>query len=105
MPRRQGAAWQNQRHLIARFEIMRAADDLVGARAVVHAADAPVIAAGDRLYVVDINGATVVLAARPQYELLATNRLRERTYASIAVSNGELFLRTYEHLWCISKKN
>lgn len=63
------------------------------------------VAAGDRLYVVDNNGAAVVLAARPKYELLSTNRLQERIYASIAVSNGELFLRTYQHLWCISEKN
>jgi outer membrane protein assembly factor BamB len=64
-----------------------------------------VAAADDRLYVVDNNGATVVLAARPKYELLSTNRLQERTYGSIAASNGELFLRTYDHLWCISEKH
>jgi outer membrane protein assembly factor BamB len=62
------------------------------------------IAAGDRLCAVDTNGTTLVLAARPEYKLLATNRLQERTYASLAVSDGELFLRTDKHLWCISEK-
>jgi outer membrane protein assembly factor BamB len=62
------------------------------------------LAADGRLYVLNQNGDTVVFAASPKYELLATNRLGERSNASIAVSNGELFIRTYKHLWCIADK-
>jgi outer membrane protein assembly factor BamB len=62
------------------------------------------VAAGERLYVVGRKADTYVLAARPEYRLLATNRLGEDTNASLAVSNGELFLRTYQHLWCIAAK-
>ena len=52
------------------------------------------------------DGATVIFAASPKYEVLATNRLGagETTYASPAISNGDIFLRTDRHLWCISEK-
>lgn len=62
------------------------------------------VAAGDRLYVTNQNGDTLVFRASPKYELLATNKLDEHTNASLAVSDGELFIRTYKHLWCISAK-
>lgn len=61
------------------------------------------VAAG-RLYVQCHNGDTLVFAASPKYELLAINRLGEGTYASFAVSNGEVFTRTTKTLWCIAEK-
>src|SRR5262249_18503806 len=63
----------------------------------------PVLSA-DKLYITDRHGTTYVFAAGPKYELLATNPLKEQTEASIAVYNGELFIRTHKHLWCISEK-
>ncbi len=60
--------------------------------------------AGGRLYITDRSGTTLILAADPKFEVLGTNRLGEHTDASIAVSNGELFIRTYKNLWCISEK-
>jgi outer membrane protein assembly factor BamB len=63
-----------------------------------------IVHAGGRLYVVSQNGETVVFAAKPEFELIARNPLKETTRASIAVSDGELFIRTYKHLWCIGKK-
>jgi outer membrane protein assembly factor BamB len=63
------------------------------------------VLADNRLYVLTHNGDTHVFAASPKYEHLATNRLNgEHTNASIAPSNGEIFIRTYKHLWCISEK-
>jgi len=62
------------------------------------------VVSGDRLYVLCQNGDTHVFAAKPKYELLASNRLGEYTNASIAVSGRELFIRTWDHLWCISEK-
>lgn len=59
--------------------------------------------AGGRLYVTDQQGETVVMAAKPVFEVLARNPLGEKSQASPAFSNGEIFLRTYGHLWCISK--
>jgi outer membrane protein assembly factor BamB len=63
-----------------------------------------IVHAGGRLYVVSQSGETVVFAPKPEFELIARNPLRETTRASIAVSDGELFLRTYRHLWCIADR-
>jgi outer membrane protein assembly factor BamB len=61
--------------------------------------------AGERLYVTNSEGETFVLAAKPKFEVLARNPLpKETTRASIVASDGELFIRTYDHLWCIGKK-
>jgi outer membrane protein assembly factor BamB len=62
------------------------------------------VAAGDRLYVTNKAGETVVFAASPTFKLLAKNPLGERVMASLAVSDGELFIRSYKHLWCIGPK-
>jgi outer membrane protein assembly factor BamB len=58
------------------------------------------LAAG-RIYVTAYDGTTYVLAAGPKFELLATNVIPEATYAALAISNGDLFVRTYQHLYCI----
>ena len=59
---------------------------------------------GNRIYVTNTQGQTHVLAPNPQkLELLATNPLEELTRGSAAFSDGHVFLRTYEHLWCIGK--
>jgi len=61
--------------------------------------------ADGRLYVLMRNGVTLVFAASPKYELLATNPLGEHTNASIAPSDGQLFIRTDRHLWCVGGGN
>lgn len=58
----------------------------------------------DKVYITDRRGATVVFATGPTYKHLATNRLDEPTNASIAISAGDLFIRTHKHLWCIGEK-
>jgi outer membrane protein assembly factor BamB len=60
--------------------------------------------AAGRLYVTTMSGETVVLAATPKREVLARNRLKDRVLASIAVSDGELFIRGYKHLYCIARR-
>jgi outer membrane protein assembly factor BamB len=57
--------------------------------------------AAGRLYVCTNAGDTFIFAARPEYELLARNRLGETTRSSLAVVDDEIFIRTDEHLWCI----
>jgi outer membrane protein assembly factor BamB len=55
-----------------------------------------------RLYVLMRNSKTLVFAAKPEYELLATNELDGAdTNSSLAISDGDVFLRTFRHLWCI----
>ena len=60
-----------------------------------------ILLAGDRLYVSSLEGDTFVLAANPEFDLFATNSLGEALYGALAASDGELFLRTYKHLYCI----
>jgi outer membrane protein assembly factor BamB len=62
--------------------------------------------ADGRLYVLMRDGETLVFAASPKYELLTVNRLSdgEETNSSLAISNGDIFIRTFTHLWCIGAK-
>jgi outer membrane protein assembly factor BamB len=57
-----------------------------------------------KLYVSNLEGETFVLAAGPKFQLLARNDIAEPTYAALAVSQGNLFLRTHRHLYCIEEK-
>jgi outer membrane protein assembly factor BamB len=57
--------------------------------------------AGGKIYAVNQSADVFVLEASPIYQLLATNSLHEHTNASIAVSQGSLFVRTQDALWCI----
>jgi outer membrane protein assembly factor BamB len=59
--------------------------------------------ADGRIYVPNQSGDVFVLAASPTFELLATNSVDESTNASLAVSDGELFMRTDDSLWCFAK--
>lgn len=60
--------------------------------------------ADGRLYVLMRNGDTLVFAASPTYELLAVNKLGGETNSSLAISNGQIFVRTFKHLYCIESK-
>jgi hypothetical protein len=61
------------------------------------------VAAEDRLYFTDDDGTTHVLKAGPTFTLLSRNSLDEETYASPAISRGQIFMRTLHHLVCIGK--
>ncbi len=61
------------------------------------------VAAGGRLYFVDREGATEILAAGPEFQSLAVNTLDEAFDASPAVAGDELYLRGREHLYCIAE--
>ena len=62
-----------------------------------------VVLSGDRLYTADDGGSCFVVQASPSFKVLARNDLGERIRASIAVSDGAHLIRSYKHLWCISK--
>lgn len=64
----------------------------------------PVLAEG-KLYIVSQHQGTYVVAARPEFELLAHNDLADdsRANASPAISNGQIFLRNDRFLYCIGK--
>ena len=61
------------------------------------------VSAGGNLYFTDDEGETFVLKAAPKFQLVATNSLGEDVRASPAVSHGELFIRTGNHLFCIAE--
>ena len=56
------------------------------------------------MYVSNLEGQTFVLAASPKFQRLATNDLGEPTYAALAAAHGELYLRTWKHLYCLAKR-
>jgi outer membrane protein assembly factor BamB len=61
-----------------------------------------VVLSEGKLYVPDHRGDCHVFRASPEkFERLAQNKLGELIRASFAVSDGEIFIRTYQHLWCI----
>ena len=57
-----------------------------------------------RIYLTNQRGETVVIAAKPVFEVLSRNPLNERSQSSPAISDGDIFIRTYNHLWCIGQK-
>jgi outer membrane protein assembly factor BamB len=60
------------------------------------------VLSGDRIYVLNHSSDTVVLKASPKFEVLALNSLKDgTTNSSHAISNGDVFIRTHKHLWCI----
>jgi outer membrane protein assembly factor BamB len=60
-----------------------------------------ILTADERIYMLNQAGETFVIKASPKFELLAANPLNEATNASTVISDGEIFIRTHEHLWCI----
>jgi len=61
--------------------------------------------AGGRLYATDQKGTTRVFAPNPEeFELLATNEMADESSNSTpAISDGEIFLRTFAALYCIAE--
>jgi hypothetical protein len=60
--------------------------------------------AGDRIYATSDKGLTTVFEANPrQFRALASNDLGEFCYATPAISNGRMFLRTGSNLFCLAQ--
>lgn len=59
--------------------------------------------AGDKIYIPNQSGDTIILRASPKFEVLGANSIgRELTNASLAASRGAVLLRTHKNLWCFS---
>jgi outer membrane protein assembly factor BamB len=63
-----------------------------------------VMLAGDNCYTINQGGDCFVFKASPKFELVAVNSLGETSNSSIVPSDGELFIRTHQALWCIGEK-
>lgn len=59
------------------------------------------VAAGQRIFATNKDGSVFVFKANPEYELVATNRLHEKTNATPALGADHILIRTDKHLWCI----
>ncbi len=62
------------------------------------------VAADESIYFLSEEGETVVVPANGKFEIIARNSLRESCQASMAVAQGQLFIRTQKHLFCIGSK-
>lgn len=68
-----------------------------------HAAS-PIYADGKIYFLTEADGESVVIEAGPDLKILARNRIDEKCKASMAVSQGNLFIRSEQHLFCIGKR-
>lgn len=63
---------------------------------------ASIVSANGLLYATNQNGTTIVFQPNPEkFELVSSNELKEPTNATPAISDGQLFFRTSQHLICI----
>ena len=62
------------------------------------------VLADGKIYVTNEDGLTTVIAAGPKFEVLAENPLNDYCLSSPAISDGQIFIRTAQALYCIGKK-
>lgn len=63
---------------------------------------ASIVGAGDRVYIVDREGKTLVLKRGKEFNVLGVNEITDGFDASPAIVGKEMFLRGKEHLYCIA---
>ena len=64
---------------------------------------ASLVTANNLVYFTSDDGATVILKAAREPDVVETNELGESVFASPAISGGELFIRGTQHLFCIDQ--
>ena len=62
----------------------------------------PVWADG-KIYFHSDEGETTIVRAGPEYEEIARNSIGEQCQASLAISQGQIFIRSEGQLFCIGK--
>jgi outer membrane protein assembly factor BamB len=60
-------------------------------------------AAGGKIFVLDEEGRTFVLEPGPKLKVIATNKLDDMFWSSVAVAGQKLLLRGVNHLYCIAQ--
>jgi len=63
---------------------------------------ASLVSANGLVYFLSDKGVMTVVKPGEELDIVARNELGENTYASPAISNGQIFLRGAKHLYCIS---
>lgn len=61
------------------------------------------VAADDKVYMVSEAGNVVVLKAGKEWEILKVNDLDDQAYATPAIADGRIYLRTRSTLYCFAK--
>ena len=61
------------------------------------------IVAGGKVYFAAQNGAVAVLATSDTFTVLAKNEMKEPIFATPAIADGKIYLRTAGHLYCIGR--
>jgi outer membrane protein assembly factor BamB len=64
---------------------------------------ASLIAGGGLVYFTSDDGETQVVRPGEKYDLVSENKLGEQVFASPAISQGQIFFRGVQHLYCIGK--
>lgn len=59
---------------------------------------------GGRVFFINDNGQVNVIKPGRQFECVATYELGESCYASPAISDGQVFVRGFQHLFCIGRR-
>ena len=62
------------------------------------------VLADGRIYVTNEDAVTTVVKAGPEFEILAENSLDDYCLSSPAISDGQIFIRTGEYLYCIGNR-
>jgi len=57
-----------------------------------------------KIFCTDESGTTFVIEAGPQFKLISKNQLETMTWASPALADGAVYLRTVNHLVCLTNK-
>jgi outer membrane protein assembly factor BamB len=58
---------------------------------------------GDNLICMNRSGDALVIKASPNFQQVAANALGEICNATPSLSNGQIFIRTHEAIWCIEQ--
>ena len=64
---------------------------------------ASVVSAEGLVHFLSDRGITTIVRPGPTFDVLAKNDLGEHCFASPAISNGQIFIRSAEHLFAIGK--
>ncbi|MGD8501864.1 MAG: ankyrin repeat domain-containing protein, partial [Phycisphaerales bacterium] len=61
------------------------------------------VAADDKIYFCSLNGVMIVLQAGDTFDALAQNKIRGRIYATPALVDGKIYLRTDKHMYAFGQ--
>jgi outer membrane protein assembly factor BamB len=62
------------------------------------------ILVGDRVYAIDVKGNVQIFAAKPEFQLIATIPMGEKTFATPIIGDGRLYIRTVSAVYGIGTK-